>query len=39
MTKMTKLSKMPKVVVSLRSVFFMNGRCLTYGNIEIRKVI
>jgi len=39
MPKMSKLSKMPKIVVSLCSVFFMNGRCLTYGNIEIRKVI
>lgn len=39
MTKMTKLSKMPKVVVSLRSVFHMNGQCLTYGNTEIRQVI
>jgi hypothetical protein len=36
MTKMTKLSKMPKIVVSLRSVLFMNRRGLTYENTEIR---
>ena len=39
MTKMPKLSKMPKIVVSLRSVLFMNGRYLMYGNTEIKKVI
>jgi len=30
MPKMSKMAKMPKVVVSLRSVFFINERCLRY---------
>jgi hypothetical protein len=36
---MSKLSKMPKILVSLRSVFFINGQCLKYENTEFRKII
>jgi hypothetical protein len=29
---------MTKIMVSLRSVFIMDDRCLAYGNPEIRKM-
>ena len=32
------MPKMPKIMVSLRSVFNMDDRCLAYVNPEIRKI-
>jgi len=29
---------MTKIMVSLRSVFILNGQCLLFGNPEIRQI-